>query len=507
MRRVGQQQRAGAGQRGAQGVVVGRVAGVVDGRDDLRPGGGRGGCRRRVQGERLRPRRRRRRPRAEGAALLAVATNVIGGTTTSSPGPTPAAAYACAGRPCRWRRPRSRPRRSSAARSASKASTCGPVVSQSLRRVATTAATSSSVTDCRPYGSIAVTSRYRACRAAASDAQPLVVAVRLVGEAVRDGLAVDRRPVAPGGNRRLDDEPVRRAQRPAAVVRGDHLLVQLLARPDADLVRWSASGATASTRSRIRMLGMRGTNSSPPCIWSNGPGRTAPPASRVIQNRVIRLSVIGRLCPRRRAGGRTGRPSRGCPSRCRTGRRRSGSGAGRRSGSPTTKSLSPTSLVAPYRLIGLDALSVESATTFRTPGFDGRVDHVLRAGDVGGDVLRRVVLGGVHLLEGGGVHHVVHPVHGPGEPVPVPDVADEPAQPGVAAELAHACHCFSSSRENTTTRRAGSVHRGHAEERLPERPRPAGDQHGRAGRARGEGAAARHKTSSSFSGVGGRSAR
>ena len=32
-----------------------------------------------------------------------------------------------------------------------------------------------------------------------------------------------------------------------------------------------------------------------------------------------------------------------------------------------TNSLSATSLVAPYRLIGLDALSVESAMTFLTP--------------------------------------------------------------------------------------------------------------------------------------------
>ena len=84
-----------------------------------------------------------RAPRA--TALLAVATNVIGGTTTSSPGPTPAAAYATcsaavplatAAQPAPPVQP---------ARSASNASTCGPVVSQSLRRVATTAATSSSV--------------------------------------------------------------------------------------------------------------------------------------------------------------------------------------------------------------------------------------------------------------------------------------------------------------------------------------------------------------------------
>ncbi|TWH69252.1 hypothetical protein JD77_04260 [Micromonospora olivasterospora] len=99
-------------------------------------------------------------------AVLAVATNVIGGTTTSSPGPTPAAAYptCSAAVPLDTAAQPAPPVQ--AARSVSNASTCGPVVSQSLRRAATTAATSSSVTDCRPYGSGAVTPRPRACRAA-----------------------------------------------------------------------------------------------------------------------------------------------------------------------------------------------------------------------------------------------------------------------------------------------------------------------------------------------------
>ena len=45
------------------------------------------------------------------------------------------------------------------------------------------------------------------------------------------------------------------------------------------------------------MLGMRGTNSSPPCIWSNESMTNCTAWSRVIQKRVIRLSVIGRLLP------------------------------------------------------------------------------------------------------------------------------------------------------------------------------------------------------------------
>ena len=45
------------------------------------------------------------------------------------------------------------------------------------------------------------------------------------------------------------------------------------------------------------MLGMRGTNSSPPCIASNESTTNFTAWGSVIQNRVIRLSVIGRLLP------------------------------------------------------------------------------------------------------------------------------------------------------------------------------------------------------------------
>ena len=45
------------------------------------------------------------------------------------------------------------------------------------------------------------------------------------------------------------------------------------------------------------MLGIRGTKSSPPCMTSNESTTNLTAASRVIQKRVIRLSVTGRLLP------------------------------------------------------------------------------------------------------------------------------------------------------------------------------------------------------------------
>ena len=70
-----------------------------------------------------------------------------------------------------------------------------------------------------------------------------------------------------------------------------------------------------------------------------------------------------------------------------------------------TKSLSDASLVAPYRLIGLAALSVDSAITLLDLAGERGVDHVLGAEDVGLDALERVVFGGRHLLQRRRVDH------------------------------------------------------------------------------------------------------
>jgi hypothetical protein len=71
-------------------------------------------------------------------------------------------------------------------------------------------------------------------------------------------------------------------------------------------------------------------------------------------------------------------------------------------------------------------------------GVDGGVDDVLRAADVGLDVLERVVLGRVDLLEGGGVDDVVDVVERAIQTGPIADVADEEAQARVVAE--HPAH-------------------------------------------------------------------
>src|SRR4051794_35171146 len=131
-----------------------------------------------------------------------------------------------------------------AERSFSKASTAGPVVSQSLVSASTTAWTSLASMDCRPYGSTRSPREGWNRRSGEAlgqvaqllDAEPEVVVVRPVGPAVLDGLAVGRRLVPPPGHVRHDHVAVAEAEGPARVVAGDHLLVQLLAGPDPDLV-------------------------------------------------------------------------------------------------------------------------------------------------------------------------------------------------------------------------------------------------------------------------------
>ena len=61
-----------------------------------------------------------------------------------------------------------------------------------------------------------------------------------------------------------------------------------------------------------------------------------------------------------------------------------------------------------------------------------RVDHVLRAEDVGLDGLERVVLGGRHLLERGRVDDDVDAVEGAVQALAIAHVAEEVAQALVA---------------------------------------------------------------------------
>jgi len=79
-------------------------------------------------------------------------------------------------------------------------------------------------------------------------------------------------------------------------------------------------------------------------------------------------------------------------------------------------------------LTGPAALSVESATTFATPGIESGLDHVLGPDDVGLDAFEGVVFGRRDLFQGGGVDDDVDALDGPAEPVEIPDVADEVAQ-------------------------------------------------------------------------------
>ena len=71
------------------------------------------------------------------------------------------------------------------------------------------------------------------------------------------------------------------------------------------------------------------------------------------------------------------------------------------------------------------------------PVVERRLDYVFGAPDVGLDALHGVVLGGRHLLEGGGMNHEVHAVHGHVEPLGIAHIADEVAHAGMVEALLH----------------------------------------------------------------------
>lgn len=71
------------------------------------------------------------------------------------------------------------------------------------------------------------------------------------------------------------------------------------------------------------------------------------------------------------------------------------------------------------------------------PIVEGRLDDIFRPIDIGLDALHGVVLGGRHLLEGGGMNHEVHAVHGHVEPLGIAHIADEVAHAGVVEALLH----------------------------------------------------------------------
>ena len=182
--------------------------------------------------------------------------------------------------------------------------------------------------------------------------------------------------------------------------------MQFLARPDADDLLGNV-GAIAVARSTIAPRGFSARNF--PAVHAREILRTkSTPCRNVIQNRVMR-SVIGRcrslgnLFPEERDDGTARSDDISVPH-----------GREPRPVLPArllaaTNSLSDTSLVAPYRLIGLAALSVDRAITFSYFVGDSRLDDVFRPVDVGLDALHGIVLGCRYLLQRRGVNHEVHP--------------------------------------------------------------------------------------------------
>ena len=126
-------------------------------------------------------------------------------------------------------------------------------------------------------------------------------------------------------------------------------------------------GAMDFARSTTRIDGILGTNISPPCIRSKFLSTNSIPSSNFSQYLVIRSSVIGKnSAPSSTSFLKKGTTEPRDPTTLPYL-----TTANLVSLSPTkllaaTKSLSEASLVAPYKLIGFAALSVESAITLFT---------------------------------------------------------------------------------------------------------------------------------------------
>ena len=108
---------------------------------------------------------------------------------------------------------------------------------------------------------------------------------------------------------------------------------------------------------------------------------------------------------------------------------------------------------------------------------DGGIDHVAAAHDVGLDRFKRVVFARRHLFERGRVHHHRHSGKGALQALRIAHVADEVAQAGmIEARRPHIMLLqFVAAEDDELLRMVVAQH--HLDELLPERSRPARDQH------------------------------
>ena len=108
---------------------------------------------------------------------------------------------------------------------------------------------------------------------------------------------------------------------------------------------------------------------------------------------------------------------------------------------------------------------------------DGGIDHVAAAHDVGLDRFERVVFAGRHLFQRGRVHHDGDSGKGALQALRVAHIADEVAQAGmIEARRPHVVLLeFVAAEDDELLRMVVAQHQLH--ELLPERARPARDQH------------------------------
>src|SRR5262245_17056459 len=362
---------------------------------------------------------------------------------TSSPGPIPAAKTAAwsAAVPeftaTAWRAS------TAPATARSNASTAGPVVSQSDRRAAATACTSSSSMLWRGWGKGVDRTGVPPWRASGSGIgqrlhlcarEPDLVRVGGVAEAHGRALAALAARERPGWVERLEDEHVVVLHGLAALVLGEQNLVELLARPDADELDAAAP--------------------------RHGPGQLHHPHARELGHKdLAALRKAGAADSKLDALLEPDPESRHAGISHRHRARGSLRAEERDHAAPATDDVA----VAYDRRHGAARMTVRIGLDDQFLGtelrraveinrihglvgadgddpldvsVDGGVDHILGPVDIGLDRLEGIVFARGNLLEGSRVHHDIDAVHGPGEPVAIPHVADEEAE-GVVIEARH----------------------------------------------------------------------
>ena len=256
--------------------------------------------------------------------------------------------------------------------------------------------------------------------------QPFLIGIAGVGKAFWHlGMGAGERLPRELHEGRLDGVSVAEVDDMPGVIHGDHHLVELLSWPDADDPDRQAGCQGFGEVGHLHRGDLRHEDFPAPHDGQGGEDEVDPLAQGDPEARHARVGnrqIPGALGDQALEQGRH-RASRAdnvpIPDHGEAGADVAGQVVSRHEG------LVRGQLGGPIQVGGVAGLVGGQGDDLLHPVCQGCPDDVLRPQDVGLDEFRRVVLSGGHLLEGGGVHHHVHPAEGQGQPLAVADVTQE----------------------------------------------------------------------------------